>query len=221
MVDEEAERAREREDLVKRLRSRGSITSEAVADAFRRVPRHAFVPHGERARAYEDRPLSIGEGQTISAPHMVAIMVEALDLEPGHRVYEVGGGSGYHAAVAAELVGPDGAVFTVERVPELARRARRTLAELGYGDRVRVFEGDGSRGLADHAPYDRSWVAAAAPEVPPPLLEQLARPGVLLAPVGSRSSQDLVRVEKGPDGRIHRTTITSVRFVPMLGRHGF
>lgn len=218
---DDAKRDREREALVERLRSRGSISSRSVADAFRAVPRHAFVPEAQRDRAYDDRPLSIGEGQTISAPHMVAIMVESLDLEPGHRVFEVGGGSGYHAAVAAEIVGPDGAVFTVERVPELAERARRTLDALGYGDRIRVFEGDGSRGLEEHAPYDRSWVAAAAPEIPPPLLEQLASPGVLLVPVGSRSSQDLVRVEKDARGRTTRSTITSVRFVPMLGRHGF
>lgn len=220
-MDADAERAREREDLVERLRSRGSISSGAVADAFRAVPRHAFVPDAYKDRAYEDRPLSIGEGQTISAPHMVAIMVEALDLEPGHRVFEVGGGSGYHAAVAAEIVGPEGTVYTVERVGELARRARRTLDDRGYGGVVRVFEGDGSGGLPEQAPYDRSWVAAAAPDVPEPLVQQLRRPGVLLIPVGSRSSQDLVKVEKARDGSLRRTTITSVRFVSMLGEHGF
>lgn len=208
----------EQKELIERLRRHG-VADERVATALQRAPRHLFVPEEGRARAYVDEPLAIGEGQTISAPHMVALMALWLDLEPGLKVLEVGGGSGWHAAVTAELVSPGGRVWTVERLPALAAAAKRNLARTGYADRVEVVVGDGSRGLPDHAPYDRIFVAAAAPGVPPPLVEQLADKGRLLVPVGDRTGQELKLFEKTrpPLWR----DLGPVRFVPMVGEWGF
>lgn len=181
------------------------------------VRRESFLPDYQQDAAYEDSPLSIGHGQTISAPHMVAIMTEALELRPGQRVLEVGSGSGYQAAVLSRLVGPRGHVVTMERVAELAEGARRALASEGC-DNVEVREGDGSLGAPDAAPFDRILVTAAAPRVPPPLLEQLAPDGLLLVPVGERTC-DLVRVHRGENG-FHSTSLGLCAFVPLVGRHG-
>lgn len=150
---------------------RGRI-NESVLDAMSRIPRELFVPEQLRDRAYEDTPLPIGLGQTISAPHMVAIMSDLLDVRPGMKILEVGGGSGYHAAVLAALTGPQGRVYSVERMPDLAAAARRNLQAAGI-ENVTVVEGDGSLGLPEHAPYDRISVAASAPKIPEPLKEQL------------------------------------------------
>ena len=153
---------------------------------------------------------------------MVAIMNEALDLRPGLKVLEVGAGSGYHAATIAEIVGLEGHVYTVERVEELARFARQNLEHAGYSERVTLVQGDGSLGYAERAPYDRMLVTAAAPDVPPRLVEQLDKGGILIVPVGGRFfPQDLVRIRKKPDGRIERSTLGGVAFVPLLGEHGF
>jgi len=153
---------------------------------------------------------------------MVAIMNEALDLRPGLKVLEVGAGSGYHAATIAEIVGLEGHVYTVERVEELARFARQNLEHAGYSERVTLVQGDGSLGYAERAPYDRMLVTAAAPDVPPRLVEQLDKGGILVVPVGGRFfPQDLVRIRKKPDGRIERSTLGGVAFVPLLGEHGF
>jgi len=153
---------------------------------------------------------------------MVAIMNEALDLRPGLKVLEVGAGSGYHAATIAEIVGLEGHVYTVERVDELARFARQNLEHAGYSERVTLVQGDGSLGYAERAPYDRMLVTAAAPDVPPRLVEQLDKGGILVVPVGGRFfPQDLVRIRKKPDGRIERSTLGGVAFVPLLGEHGF
>lgn len=220
--------------LVERLRARGALRTERVADAMLRVPRHLFLT-ASLAAAYDDRPLDIGQGQTVSAPHMVAMMAEALDLRPGQRVLEVGAGSGYHAAVVAELASPvsaamptgmrvaqpRGKVWSVERFPDLAARARQSLRHAGYGaDRVEVVVGDGSEGWPPAAPYDRIYLTCAAPHVPPPLLAQLAPGGKLLAPVGARAEQELVLVEEGAQGRVERRLGPCV-FVPLVGRHGF
>jgi protein-L-isoaspartate(D-aspartate) O-methyltransferase len=211
----EPEQARKR--MVSGLQSSGHIHSQRVADAMSAVPRHLFVPQEMRSQAYSDTPLHIGEGQTISAPHMVAIMVEALDLRPGHKVLEVGAGSGYHAAVMAELVRPGGRIFTIERLPELAAMARKNLKEAGY-EEVEVVQGDGTNGLPEHAPFDRISVAAAAPQVPEPLREQLSEEGRMLVPVGGSWYQDLVLVTRRKN-RFHEENLGGCVFVPLIGEH--
>ncbi len=158
----------------------------------------------------------------IAGRDMVAIMNEALDLEPGLKVLEVGAGSGYHAATIAEILGPEGHVYTLERVEELVKFARQNLERAGYSTRVTLVQGDGSLGYVDRAPYDRILVTAAAPEVPPKLIDQLTKGGVLIVPVGGRFfPQELVKVRKKPDGRIERSSLGGVAFVPLVGEHGF
>ena len=217
-----------RRRLVEKLVREGYIRSEHVKRAMLRVPRELFVPEGLRHMAYEDTPLPIGHGQTISAPHMVAMMTEFADLEPGMRVLEIGAGSGYHAAVIAEVVAPSdlprdqwGHVYTVERIPELAEYARRNLDRAGYADRVTVILGDGTKGYPSAAPYDRIIVTAAAPEVPKPLLEQLKPGGKIVIPIGDRYMQYLYIVEKLSDGRIKARSVTPCLFVPLIGEYGW
>jgi len=205
--------------MVSRLQSSGYIHSQPVFEAMMAVPRHLFLPPEMCEQAYVDTPLQIGEGQTISAPHMVAIMAEALDLHPGLKVLEVGGGSGYHAAVMAELVRPRGKVFTIERIHLLVEMARKNLEAAGYSDVVEVIEGDGTRGLPEHAPYDRISVAAAAPYVPEPLKDQLSDGGKMLVPVGGSWYQDLVMVTRSK-GRFHTENLGGCVFVPLIGEHG-
>ncbi len=216
-----AEEAAEKRDLlVDSLIRRGYVVTPAVEAAMRRVPREEFVPARLRPDAYVDSPLPIGEGQTISAPHMVAIMAEKLDLHPGHKVLEVGAGSGYHAAVVAELVRPQGRVFTVERVESLALFAKANLSRAGYSDTVEVVIGDGSLGLPERAPFDRIFVACGAPDVPTPLVNQLSEGGKMLVPVGGRMYQDLIRVEL-KDGHVTREDHGGCVFVPLIGEHGY
>lgn len=206
--------------MVDRLVREGILTSPRAIAAMRSVPRHLFVPRTARGNAYADTPLSIGSGQTISAPHMVAMMLEALELEAGHRVLEIGGGSGYHAALVGHMVGEEGHVYSVERVDRLAEAAREHIQGAGLEDRVTVVVGDGSRGLPAHAPYDRIFVTCGAPEVPPPLTEELREGGILLLPVGSRYYQELVKVRR-VDGALRRKTLGGCVFVPLLGEYGF
>lgn len=209
-----------REAMVRRLQEQGYLRDPRVAEAMRRVPRHLFLP-GLEGSAYVDSPLGIGQGQTISAPHMVAMMAEALDARPGLRVLEVGTGSGWHAAVVAELVGPDGKVWSIERFEDLAAKARQNLNHAGFGpERVEVVVGDGSEGWPGAAPYDRAYLTCAAPDVPKPVLEQLAEHGKLLAPVGDRYAQELMLLEKTPTGTLRRALGGCV-FVPLVGKHGF
>jgi protein-L-isoaspartate(D-aspartate) O-methyltransferase len=200
-----------RKRLVERLRG-SRVDDESVLAAMNSVPRHRFVPEDARENAYADRPLPIGSGQTIAAPHMVAVMADLLLLREGDRVLEIGTGCGYHAAVTAELVGADH-VYSVEYHEELAERARETLAETGYGA-VSVRAGDGKRGWAEHAPYDRAYLTCAAPELPEAVVEQVRPGGVLLAPIGS-GTQRLVRARRQPDGSLDRETHGRVRFVPL------
>jgi protein-L-isoaspartate(D-aspartate) O-methyltransferase len=193
------------------------IRDARVLSAMRRVPRHLFVPPGSRAAAYEDHPIPIGHSQTISQPYIVAFMTEALELRGKERVLEIGTGSGYQTAILAELCAE---VFTVERVPELAERARGILSELGY-DNVSVRTGDGSEGWPERAPFDAIIVTAAAPEVPPMLRGQMVDNGLLVLPVGDiRGSQELVVVRRIGASTSVRQSI-GCRFVPLLGRGGF
>jgi protein-L-isoaspartate(D-aspartate) O-methyltransferase len=207
----------ERLRMVDTLRANDCLHDGRVAEAMMRVQRHLFVPQRLWPLAYADRPLPIDEGQTISAPHMVAMMAEFMRLAPGMKVLEVGAGSGYHAAVIAELVRP-GRVFSIEVVPRLAETARGNLHRSGYSE-VEVVVGDGSLGLPAEAPFDRISVAAAAPRIPMPLKEQLGEGGVMLIPVGGRGSQDLLMVRR-ERGRLTETEMCGVMFVPMVGEHG-
>lgn len=204
----------ERDRLVERLADRERIERESTLDALRSVPRHEFVPPNRRKRAYEDRPLPIGDDQTISAPHMVAMMTDLLALEPGDRVLEIGTGCGYHAAVTAEVVGPEN-VFSVEYHDSLAERARERLADLGYGE-ISVRVGDGHEGWADHAPYDAAYLTCAADGFPDAVVEQVRPEGRLLAPIGT-ATQQLVLARRRADGVLDRETHGAVRFVPMQG----
>jgi protein-L-isoaspartate(D-aspartate) O-methyltransferase len=205
-----------RRDMVMRQIHDRGIHSPQLLQALLSVERHLFVPSEHASRAYADEPLPIGEGQTISQPFMVAAMADALSLEGHERVLEIGAGSGYQAAVISLLVRE---VIAVEAQALLAASARERLARLGYLN-VRVEEGDGSLGWPADAPYDAILVTAAAPAVPPPLLQQLAEGGRLVIPVGSADQQELLRVVKG-GGTITQKSLYSCRFVPLLGRHGW
>lgn len=208
----------ERQRMVAGLRGRGLVFSKRVEEALLKVPRHLFVPPDVRSQAYRDTPLPIGDGQTISAPHMVAVMAEALELSEGHRVLEIGAGSGYNAAVMAELVGPSGKVITLERHPSLAEKAAQVLLEAGYSN-VQVVVGDGSLGYPEEAPYDRISVTCGAPRVPEPLVEQLRDGGIMLIPVGGLEYQSLLRFRK-LGGRMLSEDLGSVVFVPLIGEKG-
>jgi protein-L-isoaspartate(D-aspartate) O-methyltransferase len=200
-----------REKLVGRLAKR--VDDPATLAAMRAVPRHEFVPERRRDRAYEDHPLPIGDDQTISAPHMVAIMTDVLDLSPGESVLEIGTGCGYHAAVTAEVVGPEN-VYSVEYGGELAERARETLADLGYGE-ISIRQGDGHEGWPEHAPYDAAYLTCAAASVPDDVLDQVRTGGRVLAPIGTRR-QTLQLIRKTEDG-LEREDHGGVRFVRMRG----
>ena len=197
------------------LRGR-DIVDERVLAAMERVPRELFVPPRERARAFDDAALPIGAGQTISQPYMVARICETLGLHGSERVLDVGTGSGYQAAVLAELVAE---VVTIERIPELAEQARANLVAAGYGH-VEVHVGDGTLGLSERAPFDAIAVAAAAPDFPQSLYEQLTPRGRLVVPVGGPRGQRLELVVRSPEGP---AVVRSVpcRFVPLLGEEGF
>jgi protein-L-isoaspartate(D-aspartate) O-methyltransferase len=206
----------QRERMVRHQLLGRDIVDERVLAAMRAVPRELFVPPGERRRAYDDVALPIGSGQTISQPYMVARICELLALHGDERVLDVGTGSGYQAAVLAELADD---VHTIERVPELADRARKTLSDAGY-DRVRVHVGDGTLGLPEHAPYAGIAVAAAAPQLPRALYEQLQPRGRLVVPVGRRRGQLLQVVVRSPEGPAVLRSVPC-RFVPLVGEEGF
>jgi protein-L-isoaspartate(D-aspartate) O-methyltransferase len=202
--------------MVKEQVERRGITDVRVLEAMRKVPRHLFVDPVLAGRAYEDSPLPIGEGQTISQPYMVAVMTAALALQGGERVLEIGTGSGYQAAVLAELASQ---VYSIERIPALADRAQKILSRLGY-DNVTVRVGDGSLGWPEAAPFGAIVVTAGAPSVPPPLVEQLQVGGRLLIPVGSPQAQTLRRVVRKEEG-IEQEELVGCIFVRLVGEHGW
>jgi protein-L-isoaspartate(D-aspartate) O-methyltransferase len=212
MADLEAQR---HAMVLDQLEARG-IADRRVLDAMRRVPREAFVDEGDRSRAYYDMPLRIGWGQTISQPYMVALICQTAEVGEGDKVLDIGTGSGYQAAVLAEMAGE---VHTIERISELAERARERLAAAGYGDVV-VHVGDGSLGLPEEAPFDAVVVAAAAPDVPLTLYDQLVPGGRLVVPVGGPEGQRLEVVVKSPEGPAIRRSVPC-RFVPLVGAEGY
>jgi protein-L-isoaspartate(D-aspartate) O-methyltransferase len=206
----------QRRDMVERQLRRCGIRDERVLDAMGTVPREAFVPAHQRARAYADGALPIEHGQSISQPYMVAIMTEALELEGPERVLEIGTGTGYQAAILAVLCEQ---VFSIDRIAELAESARQRLAALGIAN-IKVTVGDGTLGWPEHAPYDGIIVTAGAPEAPEPLLEQLAPGGRLVIPVGDRYAQTLmVYTRRGT--ALREQALCSCKFVPLLGAHGW
>lgn len=203
----------QREQMVTGQIAARDVRDPRVLGAMREIPRHLFVPESLRGQAYEDHPLPIGHGQTISQPYIVAVMTELLKVDKKSRVLEIGTGSGYQAAVLSRLAGH---VYTIEIVPELANNSTALLRSLGFAN-VTVRHGDGYKGWPEQAPFDAIMLTAAPPEVPQALLDQLKPGGRLIAPVGRTVfSQDLVMVEKTGDGKLKRRSIFPVRFVPMV-----
>jgi len=209
----------ERKRMVEKLVRCGYVHSKEVIEAMERVPRHIFLSEGVRDYAHSDTPLSIGEGQTISAPHMVGMMLELMELKKGYTVLEVGGGSGYHAALLGYMVGTEGHVYSVEIIESLARKAEQNIKAVGMSDRVSIILGDGSKGLKRFAPFDRITVACTAPNIPEPLVEQLKDQGILIIPVGVGYLADLIMVKKDK-GKLIKQNCGGVAFVPMRGEYG-
>jgi len=210
------EQAGRREKMVKNQLEKRGIKDPRVLAAFRKVPRHLFIPEGMRNRAYEDCPLPIGHGQTISQPYTVARMTEALELTGSEIVLEIGAGSGYQAAILAELCEW---VYTVERVRDLALKAREILDKLGCHN-VAVRTGDGTLGWREHAPYDKVIVTAGAPEIPRPLVEQLKEGGSMVIPIGTEHTQNMILgIKKG--GKLVTKDLGAFRFVELIGKHGW
>lgn len=208
-----------REELVDRLASHGYIKSQEVMEAMKKVRRELFLPREQEKYAYVDQPLSIGEGQTISAPHMVGIMCEALKLERGQKILEIGTGSGYNAAVMAEII-KEGHIYSVEVIEKLAVFAEKNIKNGGYSHLITVISGDGTRGYEPEKPYDRIVVTAAAPQVPQQLVDQLKEGGLLLIPTGDRFIQDLLEIRKEGD-QIKKRNLGGCSFVPLVGEFGW
>jgi protein-L-isoaspartate(D-aspartate) O-methyltransferase len=207
------------EELIKHMKNTGMLTEKRVEEAVRNVPRHLFIPKEYEKYAYSDEPLPIGEGQTISQPSVVVRMTEWLDPKKGDKILEIGAGSGWQAGILGYLVGPKGKVYTIERVRELVKSARKNLKKAGIKN-VEVLEGDGTKGLPEKAPFDKVMITAATPKIPDPLVEQLKEGGRIIAPVG-RFSQVMILAEK-KKGKLEVIKREGwYRFVPLLGEHGF
>jgi protein-L-isoaspartate(D-aspartate) O-methyltransferase len=204
------------EEMITEQIMRRGVTTPRVIEAFRKVPRHLFVPEQFQSQSYNDHPLPIGEGQTISQPYIVALMTDLLSLQGEEKVLEIGTGSGYQAAILAKLAKE---VYTVERHKLLAERAERLLKELNYHN-VKVLVGDGTKGWEEFSPYQRIIVTASAPDVPQPLFNQLDEMGKLVIPIGGRWSQDLTLIEKRK-GKMVRKSICGCVFVPLIGEYGY
>lgn len=208
----------ERLNMVRDQIERRGVRDPKVLEAMRTVPRHLFVPKTMRYEAYDDRPLPIGQAQTISQPYIVAYMTEALELKGGEKVLEIGTGSGYQAAVLSRIAGE---VYTIERIPELMEQAQRRFAELGY-DNIHCLVGDGTRGWDSQAPFQAIIATAGGPRIPQPLTEQLASGGVLVMPVGQDEyGQTLIRITREPSGDFRQEILMGVAFVRLIGQHGW
>lgn len=211
-----------RKELVARLEIYGIIRSPSVKKAMETVPREEFLPEEFQSRAYLDQPLPIGEGQTISAPHMVAIISEKLDLKKGMNVLEIGTGFGYNAAIVAEIIGEEGHLYSIERISSLAEVAKKNLKLTGYDKRVTVIVGDGTKGLPAHAPFSRIYVTAGAPDIPESLKNQLEIGGKLIIPVGSSNyNQELIIIDKIGENKFKSKNLGGVAFVPLIGEYGW
>lgn len=210
---------RERQEMVDELVVSGYLKDGDIIEAMKKVERHLFLPDDVVRYAYSDQPLPVGENQTISAPHMVAMMCELLKLEKGLKVLEIGAGTGYHACVVADII-KGGKVYSVESKTQLIKRARENIKRAGCVG-VELIEGDGTEGYEKEAPYDRIFVTAGAPDIPPPLIDQLKACGRLLIPVGSRYLQNLVQVDKTASGDVEERTLSRCAFVPLIGRYGW
>jgi protein-L-isoaspartate(D-aspartate) O-methyltransferase len=216
-----------REELVQHLINRKILTKKKVIDAMLKVPRHEFLPKEAVSSAYIDSPVLIGLGQTISAPHMNAMMCELLDLKEGEKILEIGTGSGYHAALCAEIVAPSdsnnpGHVYTIERHKKLVERARKNLKETGYDKNVTVIHRDGTLGYSEQAPYDKILVTAASPKkIPQPLKDQLKDGGLICIPAGSREFGQNLYIIRKIGGEYKADKITGVRFVSLIGKYGW
>ncbi len=210
-------REKEVEHLIERELKPDGITDERVLQALYRVKRERFIPQSLKDRAYGNYPLPIGENQTISQPYIVALMTQALDIKPSDKVLEIGTGSGYQAAILAEL---SSVVYSIERIESLSAYARTNLYSQGYNN-VFLIVGDGSVGLPEYAPFDKIIVTAAAPRVPDPLFSQLKKGGKMAIPVGGRSVQDLQLIEKALNGRVYKSSLCGCRFVPLIGGEGW
>ncbi len=206
-----------RDLMVKNQIEQRGIRDERILNVFRTTPRHAFVPPAYQNMAYQDRPLPIGDGQTISQPYIVALMTELINPQPDQSILEIGTGSGYQAAILSQLVKE---VFSIERHPSLFQQTATLFKTLGYTN-IHALYGDGSQGLPDEAPFDAILVTAAAPQIPSILLNQLKKQGKIIAPIGKRSSQTLVRWVKQTDGSLTKEELSAVAFVPLRGEYGW
>jgi len=212
----QADFKKSRERMVSEQIYRRGISDKEILDVFKTVPRHCFVPEAQISSAYGDYPLPIGCGQTISQPYIVALMTKELEISPGMKVLEVGTGSGYQTAILSAL---GARVYSLERIPELADRAKELLSSLGFEATIKV--GDGTLGWPEHAPYERIIVTAAAGSMPKPLIDQLAIGGRLVLPLGGGFSQELTVLNKVSEEQIREERICSCVFVPLIGRYGF
>jgi len=206
---------KDRLEMIRRLEAQG-ITDKRVLEVMGRIPRHLFISNALWDHAYADHPVPIDCGQTISQPYIVALMTQALQLEKGDRVLEIGTGSGYQTAILAELAQH---VYTIERFAELSEKARKLLTDAGYTN-ISFRVGDGTLGWPEEAPFDKIIVTAAAPDVPPSLLEQLAEGGKMVIPVGGRQLQTLLALTKEHD-KLHREELCACSFLPLIGREGW
>jgi protein-L-isoaspartate(D-aspartate) O-methyltransferase len=204
--------------LISKLKKEGRIKKIEVEQAFLQIPRENFIPEKLMNYAYSDTPLDIGYGQTISAPHMVAIMCEDLDLKKGQKILEIGSGSGYHAAIISKIIGNKGHVFSVERISSLVTFAKKNLINTGIKN-VDIIEGDGSIGFIEKAPYDRIYVTCASPKIPPQLIKQLNDLGKLMVPIGDIICS-LNLLEKN-EGKIIIKNLGGCAFVPLIGKNGY
>ena len=205
-----------RELMVKMQLIPRGIKDERVLNAMKKVPRHLFVEDSFKQKAYDDTALSIGEGQTISQPYMVAIMTELMELKGDEKILEVGTGSGYQAVILAELARE---VYTIERVASLANKAKEKFSAIGYNN-IHIMVGDGTLGWQEEAPFDRIIITAGGPKVPEPLIEQMSEDGIIVAPIGDRFTQLLLKIIKS-EGRISKEEFIPCVFVPLIGAYGW